>query len=309
MTTAIAFDSGVFLPAEQLTIPVYDSGYMMGATITDQLRTFGGKLFEVDRHLARLQRSLDILGLDPGLSQQQIADAAVRVSEHNHALLAPGDDLACAILISPGANAAMAPPGEDRPRVRIHTYPLPFSSWYRNYETGVALSIPAIRQTPANCWPPELKCRSRMHYYLADRQAKEIDPNSRAIMLDQEGFVLEATTANLLFYHESEGIVSPPLEDILHGVSLNVIQRLAKQLSIPFHFRRILPDELGHATEVFLCSTSPCVWPVAKVDGKAVGNLGKETLARKLLDAWSEFVGINVEQQAVEFSTRKPLTA
>lgn len=308
MTQAIAFDSGEFLPAERLSIPVYDSGFMLGATISDQLRTFGGKLFAVERHLARLQRSLHILGLDPGLSTQQIAEAATEVSRHNHDLLANGDDLACAVLISPGANTAMAPPREDRPRVRIHTYPLPFSQWHRNYEDGVALSVPAVRQTPANCWPPELKCRSRMHYYLADRQAKAIDPSSRAIMLDQEGYVLEATTANVLLFHESEGIISPPLEDILHGVSLNTLEQLARQLSIPFRYRRIQLEELEKATEIFLCSTSPCVWPVAKLNGKSIGRLGSDTVAGKLLDAWSALVGINISKQVLEFSNRKTST-
>lgn len=304
MSTPLAFDSGEFLPAEKLAIPIYDTGYILGVTISEQLRTFGGRLFALDRHLQRLGRSLQILRLDPGLSLREIGDAAQSLIERNHPLLAAGDDLGCTILVSPGANSSLAPHGEDRPRVRIHTQPLPFSTWRKVYEEGVSLAVPSIRQVPSNCWPPELKCRSRMHYYLADLEARKIDPASRAVMLDQEGFVLEATTANLLIHNEKEGLISPPREDILLGVSLSTIEDLAKSLSIPLTYRRIALPELESASEVLLCSTSPCVWPVTKLNGKPLGAVGESTIAKRLLSAWSELVGIDIAAQAKEFANR-----
>lgn len=305
MTGPLAFDTGTFLPAEQLSIPVFDTGFILGVTISEQLRTFGGKLFQLERHLSRLAKSLHIIGVDPGMSPKQIGDAATELVQHNHALLKPGDDLGCAILVSPGASTVLAPEHENRPRVRIYTHPLPFASWARTYDEGVALAIPQIRQTPVNCWPPELKHRSRMHYYLADRQAKQIDPSARAVILDQEGWVLEATTANLLIYHEAEGIISPPLESILLGVSLSVIDDLLKRM--PFgtlRYRRISAAELETATEVMLCSTSPCVWPVTRLNGKPIGRSGTHSVAHKLLSAWSELVGFNISSQAAAFANR-----
>jgi branched-chain amino acid aminotransferase len=304
MAGPLAFDTGEFLPAEQLSIPIYDSGFILGVTISEQLRTFGGKLFALDRHLERLARSLEIIGLDPGMSYSQIGDAARELAANNHALLATGDDLGCTILVSPGANASLAPPGEDRPRVRIHTQPLAFSAWHRSYNEGVALATVSIRQTPANCWPPELKCRSRMHYYLADREAKVIDPAARAVILDQDGFVLEASTANLILFNEGEGLVSPPLDQILVGVSLSTVDQLAQQLAIPFRHRRIKLQELEGATEVMLCSTSPCVWPVCRLDRKPIGKLGKDSISQRLLDAWSNLVGLDIAKQAAEFADR-----
>lgn len=115
MSKPIAFDSGEFLPAESLSIPIYDTGFILGVTISEQLRTFGGKLFALDRHLQRLGRSLQIMNLDPGLSLTEIGEAAQSLIERNHPLLEPGDDLGCTILVSPGANSSLAPSGEDRP--------------------------------------------------------------------------------------------------------------------------------------------------------------------------------------------------
>ena len=107
-----------------------------------------------------------------------------------------------------------------------------------------------------------------MHYFLADRLAHTLDPGSRAVLLDQEGFVSEASTANMLFYRRGEGLVSPPRERILPGVSLSVLAELAAGLGIAFHFRRFRLEELAAADEILMCSTSPCVWPVTRLNGQ-----------------------------------------
>ena len=73
---------------------------------------------------------------------------------------------------------------------------------------GETLVVPDARQVPAECWPAELKCRSRMHYYLAERRAAEISPGIRALLVDAEGFVTETSTSNLLVYRAEEGLVS-----------------------------------------------------------------------------------------------------
>ena len=76
-----------------------------------------------------------------------------------------------------------------------------------------------------------------MHFYLADRAAAARQSGARAVLLDDDGFVAEATTANVLVYREGEGLVSPPSEHILAGVSLGVVQELAGQLGMPFVMR------------------------------------------------------------------------
>ena len=42
-----------------------DVGFILGATVAEQLRTFAGQIFHLDDHLARLAQSLEIVGLRP----------------------------------------------------------------------------------------------------------------------------------------------------------------------------------------------------------------------------------------------------
>ena len=53
MSEPQAYLNGRFLPASQTMIPPVDAGFVLGASVTEQLRTFGGQLFRLDDHLAR----------------------------------------------------------------------------------------------------------------------------------------------------------------------------------------------------------------------------------------------------------------
>ena len=66
-----------------------------------------------------------------------------------------------------------------------------------------------------------------MHYYLADQQARLVDDNAAALLLDLDGNVTETSTANFLLV-EQGSIVSPSLRNTLPGVSrATVIEVLA----------------------------------------------------------------------------------
>jgi branched-chain amino acid aminotransferase len=298
-----AFLNGQIIAATELSVPVYDAGFMQGTTVAEQLRTFGGKLFRLDDHLRRLAHSLGTMGIDPGYSIEQLAATAETLVEHNHALLPAGQDLGLAIFVSPGGYPALAPADADvGPRIAMHTYRLPFEQWAGKFDRGQRLSTVSIRQVPEECWPRDVKCRSRMHYYLADRQAHDKEPASRAILQDLDGFVVESSTANVLGYRQAAGIVSPPREKILPGISMAALLDLAKTLGVPSEFRDITPVELAGCDEVLLTSTSICVLPVVAIDGQNIGDGTPGPFFRRLLAAWSEQVGVDIAAQARQFS-------
>lgn len=299
-----AYLNGRFIPADELHLEVYDAGFVQGVAVSEQMRTFGGQLFRLDQHLRRLRRSLEIVGLDEQVSLTDLGDAAAELVDRNHALLNPRDDLGLSLFVTPGPYATLAPALRTGPTIGMHTYPLPFQQWVKNYQLGQRLVVSRVRQVPPECWPPELKCRSRMHYFLADREAALIEPGARALLLDLQGYVVEASTANILLYSQQRGLVSPPRESILHGVSMGVAEELAAALEIPFSYQPVEPDDLAAADEILLTSTSPCVWSVTSVDGRAVAEGRPGAAFQKLIGAWSELVGLDIAAQAVMFQNR-----
>jgi branched-subunit amino acid aminotransferase/4-amino-4-deoxychorismate lyase len=298
MESLWAYWNGQWVRASELHIAVDDLGFLLGATVTERLRTFRGQVFRLAEHLGRLRRSLQIVGLDADAITTQIAGAIAEFLPRNQGATTPDDDWSIIAFATPGVS------GSGRPTVCVHGHPLQFRLWADQYEVGVRVVISDVRQVPPTCWPPELKCRSRMHFYLADREAAARQPGARAILLDEDGFVAEASTANVLVYRDGEGLVSPPREKILSGVSLGVVEELSAQLDVPFGTRALTIDELKSADEALLTSTSVCLLPIVACDGEPIGDGKPGAMYRRLLDAWSNLVGLDIAAQARRHTTR-----
>jgi len=299
-----AYLSGRFIPASSAAIPLTDSGFVLGAAVAEQLRTFAGKLFRLDDHLDRLEQSLNIVGVDPGLGRDELTHVARELVDRNYRLVSPGDDLGLSIVVTPGPYPAYSLPGSGGPTVCLHTYLLPFRLWADKYRTGQVLVTTDVEQVSPKSWPPRLKCRSRVHFYLADRQAAMAEPGARALMLDAQGFVVEASTANVMIHTARDGLESPPRHKVLPGISMREVNELAQKLGIPIAQRELTPADVAAADEALLTSTPMCLLPVTRFNGRPIGDGVPGEVFRRLLAAWSDLVGIDIAAQAERFVKR-----
>jgi branched-chain amino acid aminotransferase len=304
MNESFAYLNGRWISASEAAVPVGDAGFVLGVTVAEQLRTFAGKIFRLEGHLERLAHSLEIVGVDPGMGIEELGRIGEELVARNHPLLPPGGDLGLSMVITPGGYPVYTPPGPKRPTVCLHTYPLPFHRWAEKYRTGQALATTGIEQVSERCWPASLKCRSRMHYYLADRAAAAVDPQARALLLDSRGYVTEASSANIVIYREGEGLLSPPWSKVLHGITMMTTLELAERLKIPSSQRELTIDDVASADEAMLTSTTISILPVTRLNGRPIGSGGPGAIYRRLLAAWSELVGMDIVAQAEEQAER-----
>ncbi|NDC52744.1 MAG: hypothetical protein EBZ74_00280 [Planctomycetia bacterium] len=300
-----AWLDGAAIPRSDLALPVGDAGFVLGAAVTEQLRTFAGRLFLVESHAARFQDSLAIAGIEPALPVEAVFAAAARVAAHNHPLGPAGGDLGVVVFATPGDFPAQHEGRGSPPRVAVHTFPLAFRLWARAYDEGVSLRRVPVAQVPATAWPPGLKCRSRMHYHLADRAAAAAEPGARAILCHADGRVSETSTANVAVVRGGT-IEAPPPADALAGVSLAYARDLAADLGIAWHEKSLTLADLAGADEVLLTSTPNCILPATRLDGRAIGSGRPGGVYSRLLAAWSDRVGLDIAAQA-RFAARLPL--
>jgi len=304
MSEPLAYLNGRFVPLSQAVLPVYDAGFVLGATISEQLRTFGGRLFRLDEHLERMARSLQVIGVRPQMSLEQLGEAALELVANNYSLLAAGDDLGLSMFITPGPYATLSGGDASGPTVGLHTYPLPFSMWANKYQSGESLAITEIEQVSARSWPTSMKCRSRMHYYLADQRARALQPPARALMLDERGNACETSTANLLLHVRGTGLISPPRASILPGITLAATLELAAAAGISCVERDINPADVASADEVLLTSTPNCLLPATRFNGAPIGSGEPGPAFARLLRAWNDSVGLDIAAQARAFVAR-----
>jgi branched-subunit amino acid aminotransferase/4-amino-4-deoxychorismate lyase len=296
-TEALAYLQGQILPAAQACLPIHDAGIVLGATVTEQTRTFAGVPFKLDDHLERLFGSLRHARLDPELTDADVRRISLELIAHNYPLLPAGGDLGLIQFVTAGEHAAYAGrPVRTGPTVCIHTFPLPFARWAKTLREGARLITPSVRHVPPECLPPAMKYRSRMHFYLADREAKDADPEASALLLDLAGNITETSTANFLFVKNGT-LVSPTLRNILPGISLAVTGKLAWRRGLVVVERDFGEEAALAADEAFLTSTPYGILPVTRLNGSTIGSGQPGPVFRMLQAAWSEEVGMDIAAQ------------
>jgi branched-subunit amino acid aminotransferase/4-amino-4-deoxychorismate lyase len=303
MTEPLVYLNGELVPASQASLKIYDAGIVLGATVTEMTRTFNKVLFRLEDHLARLYRSLKYTRMEIGLDPSELARVSRELAAHNGSLVGPKGELGLIHFVTAGeypvyAGSAVSA-GTMKPTVCVHTFPLPFHLWAARMRTGAHVVTPSIRHVPPQCYDPKMKYRSRMHYYLADQEARLADPDAVALLLDLDGNVTETSGANFLIV-ERGSLVSPPPRNILPGVSRQTVIELASRLGIGYAERDFQVHDVMNADEALLTSTPYCVMPVTRINGVAISTSQPGPIHRRLLTAWSDLVGLDVAMQFEE---------
>ncbi len=83
----VAWFNGKIVRESKVMIPFRDQGFTRGDAVFDMTRSFNGKAFRLEEHIARLYRSLKYLKLDPGLSPAEMIAISADVLERNRHLL------------------------------------------------------------------------------------------------------------------------------------------------------------------------------------------------------------------------------
>jgi branched-subunit amino acid aminotransferase/4-amino-4-deoxychorismate lyase len=291
----IAYLNARFLPQSEAHLTLHDAGFVWGATVTDLCRTFGRRPFRLPDHLRRFRRSCELAYISLNLSDDELTAVAERLVGHN---APPGGDLAIVFFATPGPIGYYlgepGGPGDGPPTLGVHTFPLPFARYHRLIRDGAVLVTPGIRRVPAECVDPRIKQRSRLSGWIADQEARRIEPGATALLLDADGFVTETVVANFLIVRGGT-VLSPPRDAILNGVSLQVVEELCRDLGVPFEERRLTVEDCRNADEAMLAGTSYCLASVRRVAGANLSMHGP--VRRRLLDEWGRRVGVDIERQ------------
>jgi branched-subunit amino acid aminotransferase/4-amino-4-deoxychorismate lyase len=298
MVQPLAYLNGRFLPQTEACLPLHDAGFVWGATVTDLCRTFRHELFRLPDHLHRFRQSCRLARVPQPLTDEEWTTIAARLLAHNAPLLGPGQELALVLFATPGGIGYYAGlpggPGQGTPTQGMHTFPLPFERYARLFQEGAVLVVSSVRAVPRECIDPRIKQRSRLHWWLAEQEAHDLDPTASALLLDQEAHVTETAAANLLIVRQGQ-VLSPRRESILNGISLAVVEELCRELAIPFAEADLTVSDCESAEEAMLANTAYCLAPVRRVQRTELRCPGP--VFERLLQAWSSRVGLDIRAQ------------
>lgn len=291
--------SGRIVDEQDARISIFDSAVMLGDTVTESTRTFAHQPFKLEQHIHRLYQSLKVTRIDPGCTPAQMLQHTLDIFEANRGLLTADSDCWIVHNISRGLSIAGADPTVQHggATIMIFTQPLDLTSWAAFYEQGCHAVTAMSRMIPTQALDARIKNRSRMAYTMAEMEVKLVDPQAQGIILDVDGNIGENKGGNV--FAVSNGVIrTPPTANCLAGISRATVLELAQQLGITVAVEHMQPYDLYTADEVFFTSTPYCIMPATRFNGLPVGDGQVGPVAKQLLKAWGNHVGVDIAQQA-----------
>ena len=272
-----AFLNGRFLPLAEATVSIEDRGFQFGDGVYEVIRTYRGRPFKLDAHLARLDRSAQAIDLRQPYPFE-------RWVEYVTEGLRLGDfpETKIYVQITRGTaprDHAYAP--DLQPTVLMTFRELqPLNAIVQS--TGVAaMTMKDIRW--GRC---DIKSINLLANVLARQQAKKRGVFESILVRD--GQVTEGAVSNVFIVQDGKLITAPEGGWILSGVTRQVVLELARHEGLTVQERYCSEQELLGATEVFLTGTTVEVLGVVRIDGKQIGK-GQpgpvtRSLAKRFLD-------------------------
>ena len=278
-TQGCAFVSGQYSPIAQASIPITDWGFLRSDATYDVVTVWDGAFFRLDAHLERFRRSCQRWRLDPGLTDEQIADVlaqCVRLS----GLRASYVEMIC--------TRGQPPWGSRDPRLAInqfYAFAVPFV-WIANAqqrEQGLHVLISDVQRIPAASVDPSAK-----NYHWNDLTMGllgALDAGADSVLLvDGQGNVVEGPGFNV--FCVSGGVLVTPDQGMLEGISRRTVIEIAQSLGLEVQLRTLPADELRGAQEVLLSTSGGGVLPVTRVDQQVIADGKPGPITRQLVQTY-----------------------
>ncbi|MBX6372909.1 MAG: aminotransferase class IV [Acetobacteraceae bacterium] len=228
----VAYFNGRIVPEGEVRVSFRDRGFKYGDAVFDMTRTFGHRIFRLKEHIDRFYRSLRYVRIDPGMSPAEMMRLSEEVVQRNLHLIGPEDDYWVGQRVSRGVDPVPGEPtSQTGPTVIIECTPLPLRARAHYYRDGIDVVVPSVRRTPPTALSPRAKSHNYLNMIVGEHEAKAINPNAWAVLLDVNGNLAEGIGSNIFLVRE--GVVHTPSERyVLPGISRAVTIELAASLGI-----------------------------------------------------------------------------
>lgn len=274
---------GKFVAEEDARVSVFDHGVLYGDGIFEGIRAYNGRVFKLKEHVDRLYNGAGAIMLQPPVSKEEMQEIVLETLRQNDLR-----DAYIRLVITRGkGDLGLDPANCPKPTLfciasGIQLYPEEL------YQKGMeVVTVPTRRNTPETI-NPQMKSLNYLNSIMAKLEAK-LAGVQEAIMMNNEGYVAEATGDNIFIVHGGELITPPAFLGILEGITRNTVMDLAAGKDIPVKAQVFTRYDVYSADECFLTGSAAEIIPVVKVDGRTIGNGKPGTITQDMIKAYREY--------------------
>lgn len=259
---------------------MFDHGLLYGDGVFEGIRAYQRCIFRLGKHLDRLYDSAHFLMLDIPLSPAEMADAVKETCRRNGA-----EDYYIRLVVTRGVgDLGMAPWKCPKATIIciadiIKLYPREY------YEEGLHIITACTNRSGFQTLNPRVKSLNYLNNILARIEAHNAG-SYEALMINPEGYVVEATGDNIFLVKNGTLFTPPTWIGSLRGITRDAVIEVAAAEGIPVREEPFSRYEVFTADEMFLSGTAAEVIPVTRVDGRAIGSGAPGEMTRRLMRAY-----------------------
>jgi D-alanine transaminase len=260
--SGLAYVNGLYVPLAQASLPIMDRGLLFGDSVYEVIPAYGGRPFRIAEHLRRLDRSLAAIRIVNPLSHADWQAVFARLTGE-----AAGGDRSIYLQVTRGAYPVRnhVLPSPVTPNVIAFAMPLPPRDAAR-----AALGIRVITLDDIRWHRCDIKATTLLANVLA--RAVATDEGADEAILVRDGVAMEGSASNLFIVSNGLLITPPDSHEVLPGITRDLVLELAAANGIPYAQASIGVDELSHADEIWLTSSTREVAAVVDLNGIPVGD-------------------------------------
>jgi branched-chain amino acid aminotransferase len=280
----LVYINGRFVDKSKAAVSVFDHGLLYGDGVFEGIRVYGGSVFRLADHIDRLFDSAKSIHLNVPLTKREMTGAVLETLRANHLR-----DAYVRLIVTRGTGDLGVDPALCKaPTLIIITEPMS-SALGPKEPRVVRLIMSSVRRDSVAATTHEIKSLNYLNSILAKVEANNAGADD-AVLLDQRGFVSEASVTNIFLVKAGSISTPSPASGILHGITRARIISICTALGINVQERDVTPFDLITADEVFLAGTKSEIVAVGTIGGTTIGAGGVGPVTKTLYQEFGRMV-------------------
>ena len=253
--------NGQVIDWKDAKLHVLTHGLHYGSCVFEGERVYNGEIFKLREHTDRLIYSAHRMGFKIPYTADEIDTACneiVKIQKVKNGYVRP--------VAWRGSEMMAISAQKNTIHFAIATWE--WGSYFdpKIKENGIALNISKWKKPAPDTIPWDTKAAGLYMINTLSKHEAEKDGFNDSMMLDSDGYVAEATGANVFFIDENKKEIHTPIPDcFLDGITRRTIMEIAKDKGFNIIERKMNLDELNNFDACFLTGTAAEVTPVSQI--------------------------------------------
>lgn len=283
----VIYLNGRFVPEEEAVVSVFDHGLLYGDGVFEGIRAYHNRVFKLKEHIDRLYDSARTIALEIPLTKEEMTEVVLETCRQNNLR----DGYIRLVVTRGKGDLGLDPRKCSVPTVfciaaSIQLYPEEL------YQKGLEMITVATRRNLPEACNPQVKSLNYLNNIYARIEANLFGV-PEAVMLNQEGYVAEATGDNIFIVKEGVLITPPPSAGILVGITRNAVIDIARKKGVKVEEKLFTRHDIYNADECFLTGTAAEIIPAVRLDGRPIGEGRPGRLTQELIRAFRELTRVD----------------